>query len=175
MLIVRAVPAGNIDPALVSPSFAQENASLLRQSAETLLQRTVAEAIGSSQIPALWHKLPNGKPVFTHLPLHFSLSHTQGWVAVAISDAPVGVDIEHAARIEERLLRRLAAPATLGLSPVEQWACWEAQGKCSGRGVAVMFDPQPPEASIPCRFLEISEGLVLAVAGEKAEEWSLKF
>ncbi|MBR7142602.1 MAG: hypothetical protein IKD06_03595 [Clostridia bacterium] len=176
MLLVRAVAAGEVDASLFSPSFLQlSHPSLVQQSAETLLQRTVSSVLGCAQAPALWHKLPNGKPVFTHLPLHFSVAHTQGWVAVAVSDAPVGVDIELADRIRPKIIEKLTAPKTPGLSAAEQWVCWEAMGKCSGRGIALMFDPFPAEQDLPYRFGKVAPGVFLAVAGPKANELSDKF
>ncbi len=40
----------------------------------------------------------NGKPYLKGLSLHFNISHTDGLVAVCISDSPVGIDCELATR-----------------------------------------------------------------------------
>ena len=36
----------------------------------------------------------NGKPYLQGLPFHFSFSHCKGYAAVAVSDHPIGIDIE---------------------------------------------------------------------------------
>ena len=38
--------------------------------------------------------LPSGKPVLTHPNLYFSISHAGGLCALAISDSPVGIDLQ---------------------------------------------------------------------------------
>lgn len=39
-------------------------------------------------------KNENGKPFLKDIPLFFSISHTEGFCAVCISDSPVGIDCE---------------------------------------------------------------------------------
>ena len=55
---------------------------------------------------------PHGKPFFTDYPeLQFSLSHTKGAVACAISDSPCGVDIElENRRVNLAVSRRFFTP-----------------------------------------------------------------
>ena len=69
----------------------------LRQYAWIALTRAIteyAETNGCTKpLPRL---LPNGKWVADNC--HLSLSHTDGYVAAAVSDLPVGVDIERANR-----------------------------------------------------------------------------
>ena len=49
---------------------------------------------GSSPLPAI-SRTQEGKPFFPEMPLlHFNISHTKGWSLCAISNKPVGVDIE---------------------------------------------------------------------------------
>lgn len=50
----------------------------------------LAESITSYEIS----KNENGKPYIKDCPIHFNISHTQGLCAVAISNAPVGIDCE---------------------------------------------------------------------------------
>lgn len=38
---------------------------------------------------------PDGAPFLPHLPLHISISHTKGYVAVILDTCPTGVDIEY--------------------------------------------------------------------------------
>ncbi|MFT4192632.1 MAG: 4'-phosphopantetheinyl transferase superfamily protein, partial [Comamonas sp.] len=58
--------------------------------------------------------LPGGKPVLAGAAagrLHFSLSHSGGWAAIALADRPVGVDVEALAAPDAALLAACATPA----------------------------------------------------------------
>ena len=57
----------------------------------------------------------SGKPFFpSHPGMHFSLSHTKGYVLCAVSDRPVGADIQVIRPVSEALIRRVCTPAELG-------------------------------------------------------------
>ena len=92
-----------------------------------------------------WRDLPRiavtslGKPWFPDRPeVHFSLSHTAGAVLVALSDRPVGADIERIRPVSQRAMRRLADAATERVF-FESWVRREALAKRSGAGVATML------------------------------------
>jgi phosphopantetheine--protein transferase-like protein len=59
----------------------------------------------------------SGKPIFTSLPLYFSLSHTEGIACSALCDASVGIDIEWIDRE-----RRIDAIAERFFIPEERYA-----------------------------------------------------
>lgn len=50
--------------------------------------------------------LPAGKPVFSALDLHFSLSHSGRYAMCAISDAPVGADVQQVRKVNLSVARR---------------------------------------------------------------------
>lgn len=95
-------------------------------------------------------RTPGGKPYFALRDLFFSISHAKDTVAVALSDTPVGIDIEF---IDERrdilsLSRRFFAPdehkalsETAG-SPLDDffalWTKKEALAKITGEGLAAI-------------------------------------
>ena len=92
-----------------------------------------------------WRDLPEirtaslGKPFFPdHPEVHFNLSHTAGAVLVALSDRPVGADIERIRPVSQRAMRRLADAAT-ERAFFESWVRREALAKRSGAGVATML------------------------------------
>ena len=59
-----------------------------------LLTRAVRQVWGMETLPEVV-RLPGGKPVFAAFPdCHFSLSHSGALALCALSDAPVGADIE---------------------------------------------------------------------------------
>lgn len=62
--------------------------------ARELLAHAVRQVWGLEVLPEIT-RLPEGKPVFAALPdCHFNFSHSGGLVLCALSDRPVGADIE---------------------------------------------------------------------------------
>lgn len=67
---------------------------LAQGDAYRLLRRAIGEVWGMDALPALL-RAEGGKPYFgEHPERHFSLSHSGGLALCALSDAPVGVDLE---------------------------------------------------------------------------------
>ncbi len=58
-------------------------------------------------------RTPKGKPYAQNLPLHFSISHSGQWVACAISDQPIGIDIEAVRPLDLKLATRICSPMDL--------------------------------------------------------------
>jgi 4'-phosphopantetheinyl transferase len=55
-------------------------------------------------------KLPIGKPFFDkHPEIHFNVSHSGRWIVVALSEAPVGVDVEKVRNVNLAVARRFFA------------------------------------------------------------------
>lgn len=89
----------------------------------------------------------NGKPYLTDFPnIHFSISHTNNAVAVAISSSPVGIDIEcyrdiHSPRILQRVcnsadLEQIHANST-SQDFLRIWTIKESLVKANGCGIRV--------------------------------------
>lgn len=89
-----------------------------------------------------------GKPCLLGAPFHFNLSHSRNYAVCALSDMPVGVDIEHIRRIDPRVQRRLLGQTFS--TPFEQVAAWtryESYGKMVGCGI-----PYPTGSEISCYY-----------------------
>ncbi len=99
---------------------------------------------------------PHGKPTLRDARAHFSLSHSGHWVVCAVSDSPVGVDIQPPSLPRPALLRRCFTQeerAYSGESPARfarLWSMKEAYLKLSGAGrsagaqsVALALPPAP--------------------------------
>ncbi|TLX21239.1 4'-phosphopantetheinyl transferase family protein [Thermomonas fusca] len=97
-------------------------------------------------------------------PLHLSLSHSGGWLALALADAPVGVDIELPRRVRDwnalarfvfspEECRRVDAAGDALCAEVFHalWTLKEARGKRSGEGLqpraARAVTAQPADAA----------------------------
>lgn len=70
--------------------------------------------------------------------IHFSLSHSGIWAVCALSDAPVGVDIERPRSMEK--VARLFPEAKTDDDVLRLWTAKEAYLKLLGRGLTVPLD-----------------------------------
>ena len=73
-------------------------------------------------------KTPNGKPYFPSKPdIHFSLSHARTHVLCALSDCPVGADIESPRTISDRVANYFCSTDELAhFEPLELWVLKES-------------------------------------------------
>lgn len=123
------------------------NAAARQQSltAYRLLQDMLCETYGITESP-IFCTLDNGKPVILgHEDIHFNISHCRNGVACAISDDPVGIDIECIPQaVKETLAEYIFNDYELEmirLSPTPSviftrlWTMKEAVVKLSGRGI----------------------------------------
>jgi 4'-phosphopantetheinyl transferase len=72
--------------------------------------------------------------------IHFNISHSANYVACAIADAPVGIDIEGRRKVNSAVAKRyFTAEEIAGLHSDEDffkiWTFKEAFGKCTGEGL----------------------------------------
>jgi 4'-phosphopantetheinyl transferase len=79
-------------------------------------------------------KTPNGKPYFpARVDIHFSLSHAKTHVLCAISNAPVGVDIESPRTISPRAVKFFASVEERSMfDPLDLWVLKESYIKLTG-------------------------------------------
>ena len=152
----------------------------LRQSEDAYKLLSDALALhGIHSLPFL-SRTAQGKPFFPdHPELHFNLSHTKGWSLCALSDHPVGVDIEVMRPRNERLFRHCLTETELqgfdGTWPefYRLWTLKEAQCKYLGQGLGNPRSwPTPP----PCPHRSwLTEEFAAAVCGEELppENWIL--
>ena len=134
-----------------------------------LLLALLRERYGWTALPPM-ERTGNGKPFFPgHPQVHFSISHTAGAAAVAVSDAPVGVDIQHIQTPPRRLayLTGLEEPEAFFRS----WTQWEARAKRTGAGILDMVRRQPPLApGEVCTEILAFPGYMAASAGAEPEQ-----
>lgn len=96
--------------------------------------------------------LSGGKPVFVeNKDVHFNLSHSGDYVALAYGDAPLGVDIERVARADLKIAKRFFAKEEYEhLAEREEeeqadlfariWTAKEAVVKASGKGLSIPLE-----------------------------------
>lgn len=105
----------------------------------------------TDQAPARleFHTGQAGKPYLADGKMHFNISHSGDWVALAFStDLQVGIDIEQARDLDYgKLLTQIAHPKdelppsnpTTEQRFLASWAMKEAVAKCSGEGLSMHF------------------------------------
>lgn len=78
----------------------------------------------------------HGKPCFAQGYPHFNFSNSREYAACAVSDVPVGVDIEVEREVSDAVMNRFLGGARG--SKRERTAIWtryESMGKCTGEGI----------------------------------------
>ena len=133
----------------------------------------------------------HGKPYYPDEPFHFNLSHSDGFVCLAVSAYPVGVDIQVTTAPSDALKKRvLSENERAALSRAEDpntaftalWACKESCLKYRGTGIADALDALDVSAALDSAsfrldgaFLQVwkTPDYALAVCGEESA-WSLQ-
>lgn len=155
---------------------------LLRQKRASwkLLEYAMMRSCGQKMSDARFALSSGGK--WTCDKLSFSIAHTAGWVAVAVSNEPVGVDIEEtdafSMRDPAQLTPMICTDAEQAANPAPEdlmrlWLCKESIFKCGGKG---KFVPKRiPADSEPTVCLSAVSGtpLALAVAGKNLSKLRL--
>ncbi len=138
-----------------------------------LLQELYREATGE-EMPEILIS-PGGKPRFSEGPWHFSISHTQGYVFVALEKHPVGLDAEALSRaVNPRLAQKILSPDEYAqyLAAEDKnkalltfWVLKEAQGKLTGEGVRPW--PNRTDFSLADPRVFTRDGCILALLEEE--------
>ena len=94
-----------------------------------------------------------GKPYFASFPLYFNITHSQNVCAVAVSDLPVGIDLEFidVSRDVQSISKRFFSASEHSIlcnatDPYDYffsvWTKKEARAKFSGKGLAAVWSDQ---------------------------------
>ena len=89
-------------------TIANVERSVRREAERNALSELLEEALG---VGITLEHLPNGRPILSsHPKTNISISHTDGLVMLALSDKPIGVDVELRCRQTEVAVKRLISP-----------------------------------------------------------------
>ena len=102
----------------------------------------------------------NGKPFLKDRSFEFNISHSHGRVVLALSDKPVGVDIEHEGRAIPELVRRRFFKDKE--ATVEDWTKFESYSKLSGQGIYSAVYP-PIEKDVFIKSYTIADNYIVSV------------
>lgn len=113
---------------------------------EDALRNLICEAYAVSENEVTIKSLPSGKPVATAKgkEVFVSISHSDDFVACAVSDTPVGIDLEAKREVKPSLFKALKADELRFLKENEDessaflkiWTAKEAYLKITGEGLA---------------------------------------
>ena len=140
--------------------------------AYSLLRHALEVWKGERELPGLALD-SRGKPYFPERPdWHFSLSHTRGFVLAAVSDTPVGADVQLRDGRGERLEGRLMSEGEREqFDFYELWSLRESLYKLTGEGSlrTMRFERRggliiPPYAGAECRVYEDVPGCAAAAS-----------
>ena len=137
--------------------YRQKRDQRLCVAAYRLLQRALRLEYGIDEAPEFIYD-PHGKPVLQgHPDIHFSLSHCHGAVACAVSDHPVGIDIETTGHytidvarqvMNDGEIRQIEASAQPDVTFTRLWTMKESLYKLTGGDndgdIRHMLDNVPP-------------------------------
>ena len=126
--------------------FRRQEDRLRSLCADHLAREMLSAKLGRSPDELVFRRTEKGKPYLDGFPLHFNLSHSGDFVACAISEAPIGVDIEALRPIREELCKKVCGADELAyVYPdgkfhserfLRLWTAKEAILKQSGEGIA---------------------------------------
>lgn len=125
--------------------------------AAELLEKLESFAPEPSEISYRFGKY--GKPEFADLPLHFSISHSGDYVLCAVSDAPIGADIQQirqnvdARKLASRFFPKQERDEVFGIADetarrerfFHLWTRREAYAKLTGEGLPMVIDRSLPD------------------------------
>lgn len=157
LLQMESIPQGEIDKTLsCMDPLRQEQVQRITHSdvwhatvcGEWLCKQMLSEQSGQRfEDIHLWRD-ENGKPQVKDLPLYFNISHSAGWVACAVSDSPIGIDLEVIQNRDLSVARRICSQEELDYIFAENkeslrrflqvWTAKEAYVKLTGIGIKAM-------------------------------------
>lgn len=113
---------------------------------EALARRAISEWCNVPEESICFKKHQNGKPFVCGLNAEFNISHSGDMVVCAVSDKPVGIDIERIRQVNLNLAKRICTEEELNYifsSESEQsmrffkiWTTKEAYAKYTGEGIS---------------------------------------
>lgn len=85
-----------------------------------------------------------GKPYFKDYPMHFNVSHSGEYLAIALSESPVGIDIQEPKNLREGMYRKVVQPQEQELIGENRqadflrlWTLKESFVKAEGKGLRI--------------------------------------
>ena len=131
---------------------------------DALARQMLAQELGIAPQDVAFTYTENGKPQVTGA--HFSISHSGSLVGCAVSECPIGLDVERIRTAPPRLRLTMDCEGKSDAEFFRHWTKREALLKCCGKTIAHWRNTAPKENyifSVP----EVPEGYYACVCEEK--------
>lgn len=147
-LDVNSVTLSNVRQEKIS-RYNSEQTRLLSIAAEAALNKAVCEVYPDTVLPLSYYYDDKGKPYFSDMDLHFSLSHSGNLAVCAVSDKEIGVDIEKIRDVNPAVADRyftseeceyICNAENTKKAFFEIWTKTESRVKLTGKGIAGICD-----------------------------------
>ncbi|MBQ3235548.1 MAG: hypothetical protein IJA97_05265 [Clostridia bacterium] len=106
-----------------------------------LLEYALKDGLGLDISKLEFKKTENGK--WSCDRCHFSITHSKSAVAVAVSNFPVGIDMEEVERNTTQLEKLFKNDKLKGVNALVKWTEWESSYKLKGEGSFNEFKEKP--------------------------------
>lgn len=130
-----------------------------------LLELSLKMVHGVKKMPAIY-ETEHGKPYLSDHSYEFNISHSHGRIVLALSDAPVGIDIERADRTVPQLVCNRFFPD--GGATAEEWTKFESYCKLKGEGIYSASYP-PHEKNVGFRSYLTEDNYVVSVCSQRSD------
>ena len=111
-----------------------------------------------------------GKPYFTEGKLQFNVSHSGEYLAIAISENPVGVDIQEPKQVKDGMFKKVVQPKEQSLIGADSqkdflrlWTLKESFVKAEGKGLRI---------SLKDYYFEKENGQYVVIYGGQRMPWT---
>lgn len=150
----RLAPAADAPHAETFCAYPDRSAVRTSLAANVLLRYAAARMLGRPMRGVTTDRLPSGRPTLPGTGLYASVSHTDGLCVCAVSDAPVGIDVEKLREAPLRVAKRVFSPGEQAQledadDPArtffEIWTTRESVVKLTGAGLREISAPVPPQ------------------------------
>ena len=124
-----------------------------------LLELALKMVHGVKKMPEVCYG-DQGKPYLSDHSYEFNISHSHGRIALALSDQPIGIDIESQSRIVPELVRNRFFKGDD--ARVEDWTKFESYSKLKGEGIYTASYP-PHEKNIYFKSYQTEDNYIVSV------------
>ena len=149
--------------------FAQDRKRTV--AAQLLARQMIGAFCGVPEMEIVFRRTEEGKPYPVGLPVSFSVSHCQKLVVCAVSERPVGIDVERLRPVDIKIARKICTPAEesallAGEKPgytedpekilqfFRLWTAKEAMAKAEGKGIGSLRRQDTKNANLSYEMLD---------------------
>lgn len=164
-------------PQVATPGYYEQNVRVETQLAYALLAKLLWDDMGVRYNASEIIVSKKGKPQHRSRSYYFSYAHTKDFVACAVSEHDVGLDLEQSRVIPAKLHHKFLTPKEIQaqVDPLHAWVVKEAYSKLVGEGLGLGFSNYSAYDLLDktCHLIHQQDDYVLAVFCGNLTEFSV--